>query len=126
MHLLLHSICYYTISYLLACIPFTYFCCLVLLDVSLVIKLVLKQNQKGVFLDYTLAFFGTILSVSLIWRIAAGDFPKGIPFAVLWTIALAFSFYIGYRRFYLRRDDESSGKAGSKKKTKAAAKPAKS
>lgn len=53
-------------------------------------------------MDYALAFFGTILSVSFIWRIVVGDFPKGIPFAILWAAALAFSFYVGYRRFYLK------------------------
>ena len=52
-------------------------------------------------MDYTAAFFGTILSVSFGWKIATGDFPKGIPLVVLWVIALAFSFYIGYRRFYI-------------------------
>lgn len=52
-------------------------------------------------MDYTIAFFGTILSVSFFWKIATGDFPKGYPLVILWVIALALSFYIGYRRFYL-------------------------
>lgn len=53
-------------------------------------------------MDYTIAFFGPVLLVGFIWKISTGDFPKGIPLAVIWVLALALSFYVGYRRFYLQ------------------------
>lgn len=61
-------------------------------------------------MNYTAAFFGTILSVSFFWKIATGDFPKGYPLVILWVIALGLSFYIGYRRFYLNPVPEINSK----------------
>lgn len=61
-------------------------------------------------MDYTAAFFGTILAVSFSWKIATGDFPKGIPLVVIWVIALTFSFWVGYRRFYLNPAKQENNK----------------
>ena len=51
-------------------------------------------------MGYAIAFFGIIIGAGFAWRIAAGDFPKGIPLVIIWIVALAVSFYLGYRRFY--------------------------
>lgn len=74
---------------------------------------------------YAVTFFGIILGSSIVWMLIAGDWPKGTPLIIIWVVALAALFAVGYRRLYMGQspedkeapsgeDDET--KTGSKRK----------
>lgn len=60
------------------------------------------------FLIYALTFFGIILGSSFIWRLIAGEFPKGTPLVAIWIVALIALIAVGYRRLYMNQPVDSS------------------
>jgi len=64
-----------------------------------------KINLHGATLIYAATFFGIILGISLIVLVATGEFPSGIPLIIIWVLALAALFFVGYRRLYTTDDD---------------------